>query len=60
MYNQYTLIYHTEPSSTAVRVKVFAHWVRHYRPKFSHVKNKYDIMLCQSRLHTASKTFICN
>ncbi len=27
-------------------------------PKFSHVKNKYDLPLCQSHLHTAFETFI--
>ncbi len=26
--------------------------------KFSPLKNKYDLTLCQSRLHTASKTFV--
>ncbi len=24
------------------------------------LKNKYNLMLCQSRLHTASETFICH
>ncbi len=28
------------------------------QPKFSHVKNKYDLTLCQSCLHTASETFV--
>ncbi len=30
-------------------------FVRHFRT----LKNKYDFTLCQSRLHTASKTFVC-
>ncbi len=25
---------------------------------FRMLKNKYDLVLCQSRLHTASKTFV--
>ncbi len=35
-------------------VKVSAHWVRNFRT----LKNKYDLTLCQSRLHTASETFV--
>ncbi len=35
-------------------LKVSAHWVRNFRT----LKNKYDLMLCQSRLHTASETFV--
>ncbi len=35
-------------------VKVSAHWVRNFRM----LKNKYDLTLCQSRLHTASETFV--
>ncbi len=34
--------------------KVSAHWVRNFRT----LKNKYDLTLCQSRLHTASETFV--
>ncbi len=37
-----------------VRLKVIAHWVR----KFRMLKNKFDLTLCQSRLHTASETFV--
>ncbi len=29
-------------------------------PIFSHFKNKYDLTLCQSGLHTASETFVCH
>ncbi len=36
------------------RVKVSAHWVWNFRT----LKNKYDLTLCQSRLHTASETFV--
>ncbi len=36
------------------RLKVSAHWVRNFRT----LKNKYDLTLCQSRLHTASETFV--
>ncbi len=35
-------------------LKVIAHWVRHFQT----LKNKYDVMLCQSRLHIASETFV--
>ncbi len=35
-------------------LKVIAHWVRNFRM----LKNKYDLMLCQSRLHTACETFV--
>ncbi len=35
-------------------VKVSAHWVRNFRM----LKNKYDLTLCQSRLRTASETFV--
>ncbi len=34
--------------------KVIAHWVRNFRT----LKNKYDLTLCQSRLHTASEIFV--
>ncbi len=27
---------------------------------FRTLKNKYDLTLCQSRLHTASETFVCH
>ncbi len=35
-------------------LKVSAHWVRNFRT----LKNKYDLTLCQSHLHTASETFV--
>ncbi len=35
-------------------IKVIAQWVRNFRT----LKNKYDLMLCQSRLHTASEIFV--
>ncbi len=35
-------------------LKVSAHWVRNFRT----LKNKYDLTLCQSGLHTASETFV--
>ncbi len=37
-------------------VKGTAHWVQNF-PTY---KNKYDLALCQSRLHTASETFVCH
>ncbi len=36
--------------------KVIAHVVQNFRT----LKNKYNLMLCQSRLHTASETFVCH
>ncbi len=33
---------------------------KHLFLHFLRKKNKYDLMLCQSRLHTASETFIRN
>ncbi len=36
-------------------VKTIAHRVRNIRT----LKNKYDLTLCQSHLHTAAKTFVC-
>ncbi len=36
------------------RIKAIAHRVRNFR----RLKNKYDLTLCQSRLHTASETFV--
>ncbi len=38
------------------KVKVSAHWVQN----FPMLKNKYDLTLWQSRLHTASETFVCH
>ncbi len=41
------------------RLKVLAHRVRNSHLKFSHVKKIYDCdMMCKSRLHTASETFV--
>ncbi len=37
-------------------VKAIAHRVRHFRM----LKNKYDLTLCQSHLHTAWETFVCH
>ncbi len=37
-------------------LKVIAHWVQIFRT----LKNKYDLTLCPSRLHTASETFVCH
>ncbi len=39
---------------TTASVKAIAHWVQN----FCTLKNKYDLTLCQSRLHTASETFV--
>ncbi len=38
----------------SIRLKAIAHWVRNFHT----LKNKYDLTLCQSRLHTASEIFI--
>ncbi len=52
--------YHNEPGFEQVLplpqciLKVIAHWVRNVCT----LKDKYDLTLCQSRLHTASKMFI--
>lgn len=47
----------TELSQTAV--KIFAHWVRFFRPKFRHsLKKNNNLMLRQSYLHTDSETFV--
>ncbi len=35
-----------------------AHWVRNFVWNFRTLKNKYDLTLCQSSLHTASETFV--
>ncbi len=35
-------------------LKTIAHWVRNYHS----LKNKCELTLCQSRLHTASETFV--
>ncbi len=43
-----------KPLMLFVTLKVSAHWVRNFHT----LKNKYDLKLCQSRLHTASETFI--
>ncbi len=48
---QIAIIYH---GLTVVTLKVSAHWVRNFRT----LKNKYDLTLCQSGLHTASETFV--
>ncbi len=37
-------------------LKAIAHCI--YVRNFCTLKNKYDLMLCQSRLHTASETFV--
>ncbi len=36
--------------------------IRNIRPRFSHVfaRFSHDLKLCQSRLHTASETFVCH
>ncbi len=41
-------------------VKFLAHQVQNSHSKCCTLKNKYDLTLCQSRLHTASETFICH
>ncbi len=54
--------YHNEPGFEQVLplpqciLKVIAHWVRNVRT----LKNKYDLTLCQSRLHIASEIFVCH
>ncbi len=42
------------PSSELVCLKFSAHWVQNFRM----LKNKYDLTLWQSRLHTAAETFV--
>ncbi len=55
-----------EQKTTHTYLSVFSQYLifkglctlRNFRPKFSHVENKYDLTLWQSRLHTASETFV--
>ncbi len=39
-------------------VKVIAHWVLILIRNVRTFKNKYDLALCQSRLHTTSEIFV--